>query len=703
MHGIRIILPLVLSFAVLASSAPRIAIADSRDWQGEPPIRQAWLRDHLPEESLIYLRVPHLFGIFATAKGNALDRALRSEANVANVLKIRQGIVDNVLPLIPEIADSPIQLMEERLRSPIEIAAILQPAPTILLSANLDLDSETAFKDFLAEIGTQGLPVSLAAPLDARGVGQVVGLPAPVMLRFDASSGSLLVNAGAAVTPAGFDTLLDAIDGGTTHRMRDIEQRIDQSGQGLFAWIDSEQALPFLKLTLQPEQYEAMTELGLDKVSAAGVGWGVANGKGRIAAIANVAPDQERRMLPLVSNRLNATAVGDPDGVLLLSFPTKEEFQRLEALGLEGADPESREAWLSAKAKIVEAIGVPIEDFFDALGPEAMLIFDHAGDYLAVRLRNARLWNSVAQRLANNTGGSLEDRRIGRTTFHHLQFPSDLNLLGDAELQKMEWFGVLFGRQQEHTYWMRDGDFLYASTIPQPLIDRAAMRERTDIGDWLSRKQRIDASEAVLSISGTTRKLPRRLYGAYIEILQLLADLSLVEIDIWSMPTPAQLELPEIGTLGFTVNFGSPTVSAEFVFENNPGEFLGGLGGVATAGILAAIAIPAYQDYTIRAKVAEGLNLSGAVKAGVAEYYLEYGRYPDAHVAAAMSLDGDAGRYVDAIIVEPGTGRITIYFRDGEVPDGGELYLDPEATGDRLSWSCSASVADKHVPAACRR
>ena len=54
---------------------------------------------------------------------------------------------------------------------------------------------------------------------------------------------------------------------------------------------------------------------------------------------------------------------------------------------------------------------------------------------------------------------------------------------------------------------------------------------------------------------------------------------------------------------------------------------------VAIIGILAAIAIPAYQDYTIRSQVTEGLSLASAVKAGVAEYYANYGSWP-ANLAA---------------------------------------------------------------------
>src|SRR6186997_2387715 len=82
---------------------------------------------------------------------------------------------------------------------------------------------------------------------------------------------------------------------------------------------------------------------------------------------------------------------------------------------------------------------------------------------------------------------------------------------------------------------------------------------------------------------------------------------------------------------------------------------------VAIIGILAAIAIPAYQDYTIRSQVTEGLNLAGAAKAAVAESFSNTGNAPATRLAAGMTATATdtAGKYVTSVNVTNGTILIT--------------------------------------------
>src|ERR1700743_458533 len=78
---------------------------------------------------------------------------------------------------------------------------------------------------------------------------------------------------------------------------------------------------------------------------------------------------------------------------------------------------------------------------------------------------------------------------------------------------------------------------------------------------------------------------------------------------------------------------------------------------VAIIGILAAIAIPAYQNYTIRSQVTEGLSLASGWKTAISEYYANYGKMPTA--ASAMAITGaSTGKYVSNVTVSNGTIKI---------------------------------------------
>jgi len=668
-------------------------------WDGELPIRQPWLRDQLPDQSLVYMRVPNILGLLTMPKGNVLDSALRSTANIETVEKIRQGLIDNVLGDIPALTEARLDLFNEYIRSPIEVSGIFIPAPTSLIAVTLDIDSNEAFNALLEEIG-----FSLAAPLDNNNVGQIEGLGMQVFVRFEASTGRLLLQTGPGANATAFGKALEAMERSGPHRMRAMESKIDASGQGFFLWFDAQEAMPMMQMFMPREQLQVLIDMGIEDVSALGMGWGVANGKGRISLVVDVPSEEQRGFIPYVSNDLSATAVGDPDALLLLSIPTVEEFQRLEALFLEYASTQDAIDWEEGMSLVVDTVGVPIEDFLASLGPELFIIFDQAGDYLAIRLREPALWDSVLARIKESTGSAPTERQVGGETYYHWNMPNEA-ALAEPEMidSEMSLFISMWARQRDHLYWIREDDFLYIASVPQVLMDRNAMQPRKDIGEWLSESQRIDANEAVLSLSSTSNKLPKRLYHFYVEVLQMLSDVALAEMDVWSMPTAEQLGLPEQGTMGFTVNLGNPTVGLELTFENNPFEMLGGMSGVAMVGIVAAIAIPAYADYSVRAEIAEGLNLAAAPKAGVVEFYMLHGDFPGDADAAALSTQELNSLHVDSIQVQPGNGWIIINYRETVADTGGQLILVPTVeVGGSFFWTCSGTFQNKHLPAACR-
>jgi type IV pilus assembly protein PilA len=128
---------------------------------------------------------------------------------------------------------------------------------------------------------------------------------------------------------------------------------------------------------------------------------------------------------------------------------------------------------------------------------------------------------------------------------------------------------------------------------------------------------------------------------------------------------------------------------------------------VAIIGILAAIAIPQYQDYTARAQSTEALNLAGGLKTQVAEFYADKGAWPaitDLGYEAAADV---TGKYVESVNVDKTTGAVTATLKETGVSkdlQGKTVVLTPTAaTGKPITWACSTNATNKNVvPTTCR-
>lgn len=128
---------------------------------------------------------------------------------------------------------------------------------------------------------------------------------------------------------------------------------------------------------------------------------------------------------------------------------------------------------------------------------------------------------------------------------------------------------------------------------------------------------------------------------------------------------------------------------------------------VAIIAILAAIAIPAYQDYLIRTQVTEGMSLASGAKAAVWDFVSNTGRFPTFNASAGLAKNTSiTGDYVSSVDLAP-AGKITIAFNTPKTNSSikaSTLVISAITQAGSITWSCNGgTVLDKYLPATCRK
>jgi type IV pilus assembly protein PilA len=121
---------------------------------------------------------------------------------------------------------------------------------------------------------------------------------------------------------------------------------------------------------------------------------------------------------------------------------------------------------------------------------------------------------------------------------------------------------------------------------------------------------------------------------------------------------------------------------------------------VAIIGILAAVALPAYQDYTVRAKVTELMLAASSGKNAVTEHYTNYSVLPP---ALSLVVESQATKYVASVVQTDGVITATATAAEPKI-NGATITLTPtaNASATQLTWVCDGTVLAKYRPSSCK-
>lgn len=680
---------------------------------GELPANPAYLRDVLPSSAYAYARVPSTWGVIGVPTGGALDKAVGSAPYVAAVRSIKEGFGSDFIPDLPEDAQFLARLFLQHATSPIEAAALAapdpaSPIPNLLLTATVDFADAEGLNAFLNDASLQYPAVQVVTPLqqDKLGVLSVMGLQTQVQL--DVAKSRLYLLTGAVLQPTSLADTLKTLQPAAAHGMRALEASIDASGQGFFAWLNPPRMLELANAMGQQDQVTMLALFGLTSMKNIGVGMGTSGGIHRLKAVLEMPRLGFRAFLPVINDAPTFAAAGAPTAVGTMGLPSPDDLVSIEAAAATLSSPEDMAKYRELKGVFAEKMGFTIEDILASLGQDITFVSDEAGQYVAVRVKDAPKFQSMIDTSAQRFGLKYSRREISGQTYHHLIVPS-IDSLYTAQLKDEKGVKAKALKRilnvPTHIYWVQEEDYLIVASLPQALMDRSYIAARTPVGGWLATEQRMDAGGALLLASVRNTGLPAFMYRMNLEILRFLGDVVERPVDMFALPTPREAGLPKQGAFSVKFTSSESQLGFEMAFENNPVEFLlagNGYAGVAAVGILAAVAIPAYQDYTVRAKVLQGVNATAALRAYLEDFAQGNGRFPGEQELAELDLSEFETENF-SLAINPDDGRIVVeYYLSALAAEGNVLVFSPRAEADQLHWDCESDMASKYLPQQCK-
>ncbi|MEM1091902.1 MAG: pilin [Pseudomonadota bacterium] len=670
----------------------------------------AWLSRELPPETIGYFRVPLLWDGLSQPGGDAMNNVKASAAHQAQLAKIRQGLTDNIWSQLPPVAAAPLKLLFDAIDSPLEVAATLPPdgslVPNFLIGASLRLSGDQTFPELLEDLLSLHPQLRRLSPEDEQGVSTILAGPLPVYVHYAADNKRLRMFTGASATAQYFRERLAAEP--TDNPVHAWEQPRDQSGRGLSMWVDIARLWPQVSPMVPAEERQRLDALGISAMEALHLASVARDGHGQLLLELKMPEVGFRRLLPRPSAAVGLKSAGPPDLMVRIALPTAEDLAAGMALfRSQLPDPtEFDDAMAQVNEGLLLILGADPSLLLQALGPQYVYMSDQSGVWGGYQVRDQGAMDELLEALQTSSGNRIERRTTGGETVSYLKlptsFPFDEELAAEDVPPPVKLALEVTDRISAHLFWQDEDDYMVAASVPQVLMSRSSLGAAYDVDRWLTESVGVDPEKSVLLLAKRNAYGARDAYHFYLELLMVLADLANVSIDPFELPTWQDAGPGDPGGIALGLDSSPESLALHLTYQASPLEVLGGGNAMVVAaglGIVSAVAVPAYQDYQVRAQVSAAMLSVGSQQMAVEMHYLEEGRFPD-------SLDDEprlAGAEVDynaetgALIIEFGEGA------PGPLAFGSLEFLPSVDADGMVTWSCfSATLPDKVLPASCR-
>ena len=678
-------------------------------------VEPAFLRNNLPGTVLAYARIPNFWSFIGSAKGNVFDKAAEAKPFIDAVKGVRSGLKDNVIPEIPdETAKAITTFLFHHLTSPIEAIAIegvdpAIPTPNLVISASANFESVAEIQNILDLLAEKSPEIEIRKAMQEDGYAELTIAKLSSQLQWDKATSRFTLLLGVSLSPNNLTDLIKTFVPNADHQMKALENTIDSSGQGIFAWANPRKLSSIGSALGMQRELAPLAMMGVSSMKNIAVGTGTSGGINRLKYVVEMPVTGFRSYMPIIKSSPNFDVMGKTNMVAVMGLPSRADFVSIENTIALVAKSKDMETYLKVKKDFKKALGFNIEDIFEFFGQDISYVSDEAGSYVAIRLNNAELFKSTLDKSVETLGLEHQERTIGGFTYHHLKIPSFYTKHLDEAAKKSrpkpsDKLLKRFLSIPSHIYWEQEGDYLIMSDIPQTLMDRHYVKTKTSVKEWLEKEQRINPDGSLMMASIRNQGTARKMYRMHLSLLNFLSDFTGNSIDMFELATPIEAQIPMDNSYGIKVTSSEDLLAFELNFESNPYEFLfagNATGGLFALGVVSSIAIPAYEQYKSRADVFTGVATAEIVKVELNEFEIEYGRYPNEFEIDDLNLNKEHPKY--SITVTSNTGEIQINYNRSVIRGfQNTIKMIPPKQGVSTVWTCESKMNKKSLPASCK-
>ncbi len=674
----------------------------------------AWMREKLPPETLAYARIPTVWQLLFEAKADGLHPAQKLEAHKDIINSIKKGLVDSYANKLPKEAQFPFELLLKNMSTPLEIAILNASdgsmVPNVMIATTLENTTKAQISELLGTIEKQSnKQFRVIKAFDDSNFASLFVAMAPVFMSFDEKTGRLLMLSGLSASQKQLNDLLAR----TQHaeELNDIfayEDSVDVSGKNVETWINIDTIYQKNKAMIPASEQPMVEKIGLDKMKFLWVG--TASSKGKSELIVKLAMPEvgARQFVAGVDSQFDIQTAGVPRRAWQITRPTVEQVKKAYAFALSFASEAEAEKVRNKTNEVIglfsNYFGTDIAQIFSIYGQKIIVVTDDSGTWFASKIKDMKAHNELIEKFKTTFKLTLESKTLAGVSIDVMEASTNelsQKLIEDLGLNDPS-FKNPFMDMRQRSYFQIKGDKYLQAFIPQVLADRDNSKHKQSLSDWLANQQGQNWNSSLLAYTAEVQDAPRSIYYFYLKLLEIMGNLTHTEVDLFTMPTAQQLNLPEKGQFSFALDADNDGFSVKFSYEYSVFEnmsYVDGYIALVYVGVVAAYAIPAYRDYTIKSKVTKKALSYEVEKKSIEEYYTSQGKFPDeAFISSNLKI-------TDEYEYNTETGELTIYFSaaDDTALQYDSIIFVPEVDeeGKSIYWECYSTVKTSQMPGNC--